>query len=345
MQYHSWTTDHTDAWRDLSNSILPMDHRFRNPGRWRAELTVQESSGYRLMRWDQRGDRIAARTPSHVRRVPGDEHYWIVMPRQGVYTVRHGEDETRTPPGYASAMGMDESCWLSVPESEAYAFQVPRSELDNHVDSPAPLRLVLDLNTGLGRILSALIESTHVERDNLSDHEFHAVCDRMTELFCMIVLKDARPPEAHLTDVARLVREYVRNHLGTGKLPLAAAAHALGWSPRHLRNALHQTGTTYRDLRIEETLRDARDVLQDPAHSDLSISDIASRAGLTPTWFSSAFKSRYGETPRDFRRRRLAEIPAQGEPGGIRDVEGDDRRPREAPRPPQPRLIGPDRRA
>ncbi|GAA4300656.1 AraC-like DNA-binding protein [Actinomadura luteofluorescens] len=345
MQYHSWTTDHTDAWRDLSNSILPMDHRFRNPGRWRAELTVQESGGYRLMRWDQRGDRIAARTPSHVRRVPGDEHYWIVMPRQGVYTVRHGQDETRTPPGYASAMGMDESCWLSVPESEAYAFQVPRSELDNHVDSPAPLRLVLDLNTGLGRILSALIESTHVERDNLSDHEFHAVCDRMTELFCMIVLKDARPPEAHLTDVARLVREYVRNHLGTGKLPLAAAAHALGWSPRHLRNALHQTGTTYRDLRIEETLRDARDVLQDPAHSDLSISDIASRAGLTPTWFSSAFKSRYGETPRDFRRRRLTEIPAQSEPGGIRDVECDDRRPRQAPRPPQPRLIGPDRRA
>nr|WP_230298638.1 helix-turn-helix domain-containing protein [Actinomadura coerulea] len=268
------------------------------------------------MRWDQRGDRIAARTPSHVRRVPGDEHYWIVMPQQGVYTVRHGQDETRTPPGRASVMGMDESCWLSVPQSQAYAFQVPRSELDNHLDSPAPLRLVLDLNTGLGRILGALMESTHAEQDTLSAHEFHAVCDRMTELFCMIAVRETRPPDAHLTDVARLVREYVRHNLGTGKLPLAAAARALGWSPRHLRNALHQTGTTYRDLRLEETLRGARDILQDPAQGGLSISDIASRAGLTPTWFSSAFKSRYGETPREFRRRRLAEDAAR--PGTTR---------------------------
>lgn len=311
MQFHSWTTDDTDAWRDLSDSILPMDHRFRNPGSWRADLTAQESGGYRLLHWDQHGDRIAVRTPSHVRNVPGDEQYWIVVPRSGVYTVRHGQEETQTPPGHASVMGMDESCWLSVPQSRAYAFQVPRSELDNHISSPTPLRLVLDLNTGLGRILSTLIESTHAEQDNLSAHEFHAVCDRMTELFCMIALRDARPPEAHLTDVAQLVREHVRNHLGAGKLPLTAVAQALGWSPRHLRNALHQTGTTYRDLRNEETLRAARDALQDPAQSDVGISAIAARAGLTSTWFSSAFKSRYGETPREFRRRRLAEIAAR----------------------------------
>lgn len=328
MQYHSWTTDDTDAWRDLSNSILPMDHGFRDPENWRADLTVQESGSYRLMRWDQHGDRIAARTPAHVRRVPGDEHYWIVMPKHGVYTVRHGQEETRTPPGHASVMGMDESCWLSVPESEAYAFQVPRAEIDNHIDAPAPLRLVLDLDTGLGRIIGNLLQSTHAERAGLSDHEFHAVCDRITELFCMIALKDTRPPDAHFTDVARLVREYVRQQLGTGKVPLAAAAHALGWSPRHLRNALHQTGTTYRDLRHEETLRAARDILQDPAHSDLSISDIAARAGLTSTWFSSAFKSHYGETPREFRRRRLAEISVLEKPGASRGADGDDGRTR-----------------
>ncbi|NDU71776.1 helix-turn-helix domain-containing protein [Actinomadura sp. DSM 109109] len=311
MQYHAWTTEDTDAWQELSNGILPMEQRFRNPASWRADLTVQESSGYRLLHWDQRGDRVATRTPSHVRRVPGDEQYWIVMPRQGVYSVRHGDVETRAAPGHASAMGMDEACRLSVPQSRAYAFQVPRPELDNKIGGSAPLRLVLDLNTGLGRILSALVESTHAEQDNLSDLEFHAVCDRMTELFCMIALRDARPPEAHLAEAAGLVREYVRHHLGTGKLPLAAVAGALGWSPRHLRNALHHSGTTYRDLRREEALRAARDLLQDPARGDLDISEVAARAGLTPTWFSSAFKSRYGESPSQFRRRRFAEIAAR----------------------------------
>jgi AraC-like DNA-binding protein len=311
MRFQSWTTDDTDAWRDLNNGILPMDHRFPNPGNWRADLTVQESGAYRLLHWVQHTDRVAARTPAHIRKVPGDEHYWIVMPQHGVYTVRHGQHETRTPPGHASAMGMDESCRLSVPESQAYAFQVPRAEIDNHIRSPAPLRLVLDLNIGLGRIFSALIRSAHAEQDNLSDHEFHAVCDRMTELFCMLALKDARPSETHLTEVAQVVRRYVRQQIGAGKLPLTTVARALGWSPRQLRNALHRTGTTYRDLRIEETLRAARDMLQDPACADISVGDIAARAGLTPTWFSSAFKGRYGEIPREFRRRRLAETAAR----------------------------------
>lgn len=314
MKYHSWTTVETDEWRELSDSILPMDHRFRSPGNWRADLTAQESSAYLLLRWVQHTDRVAVRTPSHVRAVPGDEHYWIVVPQQGVYTVRHGESETRTPPGYASVMGMDEHCWLSVPASQAYAIQVPRTEIDRNVGSPRPLRVVLSMNTGLGRVLEGLMSNLHAEQENLSDQEFHAVCDRMAELFCLITLRDMRPPEDHLAEVAQVVRRYVRQQLGSGKLPLTAVSRALGWSPRQLRNALQSAGTTYRDLRHEETLRAARDMLQNPDCAELGVGEIAVRAGLTPTWFSSAFKSRYGETPREFRRRRFGEMTS--DPGG-----------------------------
>jgi AraC-like DNA-binding protein len=302
MRYHAWTTYDTDTWRDLANSILPMDHRFRAEGPWQADLTAQDTGTYRLLRWVQHGDRIAVRTPTHIRRVPGDEHYWIVAPQEGVYTVRHGDTETRTLPGHASVMGMDEKCVLSIPQSEAYAMQVPRGEIDNRLGWPGSVRLVLDLDTGLGRIVNGLLRSVHAERDSLSDQEFFAVCDRITELFCMMAVSDPQPPESHFTEVAEVVRRYVRERLGAGKLPLTAVARGLGWSPRQLRHALHQTGTTYRDLRHEETLRAARDMLQ---HTDLTIGDIAARAGLTPTWFSSAFKDRYGETPRDFRRRSV----------------------------------------
>jgi len=308
MRFHTWTTEDTDSWRNLSDSFLPMDHRFRTPGNWHADLTAQETPTYRLLRWVQQGDRIAARTPSHIRRVAGDEHYWVVLPQSGFYSVLHGDEETRALPGFASALGMDESCRLVVPESEAYAIQVPRPEIDRHVRSQKPLRLVLDLDCGLGRIVNTMIRSVHAERDNLSDHEFYALCDRITELLCMIALNDSQPSESHLTEVAETVRSYVRQQLGAGKLPLTAVARALGWSPRQLRTALQRAGTTYRDLRHEETLRAARDMLQSPAWAELSVTDIAARAGLTPTWFSSAFKDRYGETPREFRRRRLAEL-------------------------------------
>lgn len=307
MRYQSWSVDDTDAWRELSNAILPMDQRFPSSGSWRADLTVQDGTAYRMLHWDQYEHRFAARTPSNIRRVPGDEYYWVVVPQQGSYTVRHDQEEIRTVPGTASVMGMDESCRLSISASSAFALQVPRGEIDGYLKPTSPLRLLLDIDTGLGRILTNLISSTHAEQDALSDHEFHAVCDRITELFCMLAVNETRPPEGHLTDVAEVVRRYVRENFGAGRLPLPAVAQALGWSPRQLRTALQQVGTTYRDLRIEESLRAARDLLQDPACAHVSVSEIAARAGLTPTWFSSAFKSRYGESPREFRRRRLTE--------------------------------------
>ncbi len=94
---------------------------------------------------------------------------------------------------------------------------------------------------------------------------------------------------------------------------LPAVAHALGWSPRQLRSVLQQAGTTYRDVRRDEALRAARDLLEDPAREDDPIGALAVRAGFTPAWFSAAFKARFGETPRAFRRRRAAERALPGD--------------------------------
>jgi AraC-like DNA-binding protein len=55
--------------------------------------------------------------------------------------------------------------------------------------------------------------------------------------------------------------------------------------------------------RREETLRGRPRPAAGSGARRLGISDIAARAGLTATWFSSAFKDRYGETPRAVRRR------------------------------------------
>ncbi|HWD78736.1 MAG TPA: AraC family transcriptional regulator [Kribbella sp.] len=309
MRYDYWTTHDTESWRALTNSFLPMDNRFRHDGLWRADLTAQQTPAYRVMHWVQRGHRFDDRRASHIRQLADDGHYWVVMPQTGFFTARHGESEISALPGQALAMGMDQACRMWVPDTDSYGIQVPRPELDRHLKPRGPLRMKLDLDSGLGRILTALVRTVHAEKDNLSDREFRALCDRMTELFCMIALKDMQPMESHLTEVAEVVRGYVRQRLGSGKLPLTAVAAALGWSPRQLRTALQRSGTTYRDLRNEETLRAARDLLQDPAYANLSIGEIAARAGLTPAWFSSTFKVHYGESPREYRRRGLAGAP------------------------------------
>ncbi|WP_157354846.1 helix-turn-helix transcriptional regulator [Nocardia terrae] len=120
----------------------------------------------------------------------------------------------------------------------------------------------------------------------------------------MLLTGDLRPQHGHLTETGEAVRRFVRENVGTGDVRLPAVANALGWSPRQLRLALQQSGTTYRDLRREESLRAARSMLERP---NPPIAEVAARCGFTVTWFSAAFKDRFGETPRDFRKRRQAE--------------------------------------
>jgi AraC-like DNA-binding protein len=310
MRWYGSPANNPDSWTELANGFVPMDHQYRDPEIWTAALTAQETAVYRLLRWDQRGLRTCNRTRTHVRDVPGDDFYWIVIPEQGVYSMRFGDDVMRVPPGTATVTGLDVACRLHIPESRAIAFQVPRTEIDHRLQPRGPMRVVVDMTRGLGRIANDMILSTHAEQADLSDRDFNAVCDRITELLCMVAIGDTQPLRADHAEVAESIRRYVRKNIGRSDVRLPAVAHALGWSPRQLRVVLQESGTTFRDVRRDEALRTARELLEDP-HATSSIRDLATRCGFTPSWFSAAFKERFGQAPREFRRRRLAEIADQ----------------------------------
>ncbi len=314
MKYHDFTVDDSRIWTEVSDSFMPMEQKYREPGRWHARLLGQETAAYSMLHWNQRGDRISYRTPSHVRRFPADEIYWIILPEFGSFSVRYGDETMRVMPGGFMIIRFDEVCQLHMPSSVSYAFQVPRAEVDHRVGPPVGLGRVHNLNSGLGRVAKNMIRSVHAEKSHLSDREFNAVCERISELLCMLSVGDMHPQQVHLRETAEAIRRYVRDNVGVGDLRLPAVAHALGWSPRKLRSVLRQSGTTYRDVRQDETLRAARDLLENPTRDAMSIRQVAVRSGFAPTWFAAAFKARYGETPGEFRRRRLAELGNQQVP-------------------------------
>jgi len=166
------------------------------------------------------------------------------------------------------------------------------------------------MRSGLGRVVRELLRSIHAEGAQLSELEYEALCERVTELVCMMAAGDSRPSREHLDDVVAAVRRHMREQVGQAPLRLTSVAGALGWSPRQLRDALERTGTTFRNLRQQESLRFARAVLADPLKRDTSIAETAAAIGYTPTWFASAFKARYGEAPREYRARMAAAYPA-----------------------------------
>ncbi|MBF6175762.1 AraC family transcriptional regulator [Nocardia blacklockiae] len=312
MKYYSVTARNASSWSTIADGFVPMDHDYHNPEHWTATLTVQETADHRLLRWDQRGVRTSSRTRPLIRRVAADEFYWVVFPDRGSYSVRYRDEDTRVVPGQGAVTLVDQVCSIHIPQSTAYALQLPRNEIDCRAGAFGTLAASLDLGSGLGRITRSLIRSTHAEQAVLSVREFDAVCARIAELLCLLWLGDTSPQQGHHTEVTEQVRRYVRYYAGHRDMRLPAVAAALGWSPRQVRAMLQRSGTTYRDVRREETLRAAQVLLGDPALAGVPIGELAARSGFTSTWFSTAFKDHFGETPREFRQRRAGEL-ARGE--------------------------------
>lgn len=309
MQFYSVTARSSASWTTIADSLMPMDHDYHESDRWSAAMSVQESPAYRLLRWDQFGSRTSRRTRPHIRRVAGDEYYWIVLPEHGTYTVRYGDGGVTTAaPGRCAVTMLDTVCHLHIPRSAAYAFQVPRDEIADGMGIFGRRAAELDMLSGLGRITRTLIRSTHAEQSALSAGEFDAVCGRIAELLCMLSVGEVSPPLGRHGEVTEQVRRYVRTHIGHRDVRLPAVAAALGWSPRQVRAILHREGITFRDLRREEALRAACSFLADPAYAEVSIGDLAARCGFNASWFSTAFKAATGETPREYRQRRRSEL-------------------------------------
>ncbi|MGI5216908.1 AraC family transcriptional regulator [Nocardia sp. CA-290969] len=309
MRWSSEAACGPESFSSLADGFVPMAHEFTGGPDWQADLTTQQSGTYTLLRWDQHGGRLCNRSVRHIRTEPGDDFYWVVLPDRGSFGMRFRDSVTRTVPGTAAVAGLELPCRIDVPDSACYALQVPRSEFDHRLRPRTHMNLLLDMTHGLGRIAATMIRGAHAEQSCLSEREFNAVCDRITELLCMMAAGDLAPQRSQHAAVAESVRSYLRTHIGRGDVRLPAVARALGWSERQLRLVLRESGTTFRDVRREEALRVAREILEDP-RATVPIAELAARCGFTPAWFSAAFKERFGQTPREFRRRR-GEIAAQ----------------------------------
>ncbi|WP_344449354.1 AraC family transcriptional regulator [Actinocorallia aurantiaca] len=300
-------------WREhISATQAVLDHRFFRPG-FSATSVHQRSACYHLVEF--RSDEVVyLRTPAQIRDAP-DEDYRFLLPLSGELTVRQDGRLTRLTPGTGAFFTFAVPLELGqTPGAHGLVLTIPARQLDEPFGRTLPLAAQLNLRTGLGRIVSDLLKSLARERNALTAPQFDAACDRLTELLRMLSPGEGLSgAPARLTEVATLVHRYVRAHAADPDLNGATIALDLGWSLRQIQLALQRVGTTPRDLIREERLRLARRLLQDPTHAHLPITDLAYTAGFSsPSALSTAFRRRYGTTPREMRR---AARPSKGTGG------------------------------
>ena len=100
---------------------------------------------------------------------------------------------------------------------------------------------------------------------------------------------------------------YIEQNLTDPNLSADAVAAAVGLSTRHLSRVFATAGTGFPRYVLGRRLEHARRLLEKPEATTLTVAEVAHHCGFASSaHFSSAFRTRFGETASDVRRRAAA---------------------------------------
>ncbi|MDX3433938.1 helix-turn-helix domain-containing protein [Streptomyces sp. ME01-18a] len=277
----------------------------------RGTVQSQASDSYLLGHWWAKVPTIARRTPGHVRHNALSGHYQFLLLLRGSIEVDWEGQVESYGSSAVTTLATDLPLDMSMSPCEFISLRLPRSAIDERIRLTVPFCAAIAGNKGLGRVAASMIYNLHKERTNLTESQFDGVCDQIAALLCMIAEGDRSTVAAdHPGMVSARVRRYIRKHAGSPTLTIQQVGADLGWSTRQIQASLQENQTTYRDLVQDARLEIARERLASPAGRQYSIADVAASCGLSPGRLSVIFKSRYGESPREYKMRTALSSPS-----------------------------------
>ncbi|NQE87481.1 AraC family transcriptional regulator [Nocardia terpenica] len=294
--------ERTDYWAELiqSHHRRRIGHAFPRRRDFHGRTALRRTAKYQIIGW--RADAVTYyRTPGQVR-TDSDDDYRLMLPTTGRVAIWQPDRPAALTPGIGCLVTIDRPFAFSQIDGTAgLTMTIPRGEIDHRLGHRQPAGL-LNFKSGMGRVISDLATGLIAERDTLTHQQFDAIAERLVDLLCMHILGDQPTEPHHLHAVESAVRHYIRQHADDPELVGADVARALGWSLRQVQLALQHGGTTPRELIKEERLQLARARLQNPTYRHQSIAALALDLGFgSASTFSTAFRRRFGVTPRDIR--------------------------------------------
>jgi AraC-like DNA-binding protein len=186
--------------------------------------------------------------------------------------------------------------------SRFFALTIPRGDL---VKRGRITALRLSDNAAV-RLLAGYLQETLSE--SLADGRFSDLfANQLVDLAALAVgvEGDARSEaEERGGRVARrsAILRAIATRSGDPRLNAVAIAALLGVTPRYVHILLEETGKSFTHHLLERRLENAAALLRDPRWWERRIADVAIEAGFSDlSYFSRAFRRRYGATPSDVR--------------------------------------------
>jgi AraC family transcriptional regulator, positive regulator of tynA and feaB len=158
----------------------------------------------------------------------------------------------------------------------------------------------------LGSLLSALVGTLSEPGAQFYGAE-QAVLEHVTGLLALALGVNCGPPAAGRQSVREALRSAalrcIARNLDDPGLTPGSVARRLGISVRYLHDLFVQHETSVERWILQSRLERAWDLLQTSRPGELTVSEVATRCGFTDlSYFSRAFRSRFGTRPRDLLR-------------------------------------------
>ncbi len=149
---------------------------------------------------------------------------------------------------------------------------------------------------------SALADDSALYREIASAENNRQLCSRVLPILKRLRSRHSDRSTLAARDTARAAADYIERHF-TRELTLQDLADHVQLNAAYLSRLFHrEIGVTFTEYLVDRRMRHAASLLLEES---LSIGEIAHRSGYSdPKYFARVFRKQYGQTPKEFARRR-----------------------------------------
>jgi AraC-like DNA-binding protein len=291
----------------VAQAYFPLDLSYRDADRFEGSIELWDLGEVSLSRLVTDGITYARRA-HHLRKDP-EEHFLITVPeRADIRFLQDGMEVACRPGGFVverSHLPYE----FSDPDANAlWVLRVPASLMRQRLSIPDRFAaLGFDCATGAGRLFVDMLRLVPATAEVIHPSGREALGRQLIDLLVLTFDNDARILESRQASVKQAhlqrIEHHLRRNLASGPLSPQAVAGACGLSVRYLHQLFQEKGLSMGQWVREQRLLRCDEALRDP-RSRRTIAEIAHCWGFgDQAQFSRHYKTRFGRSPRDTRRR------------------------------------------
>lgn len=268
---------------------------------------IQEVVGpIRLSRIKVGGDQCISRRKQDIVR-SSVEQFELVYFRICDGSLRHAGQDTTLRSGHCVLIDGRKEYVLDLRGvSENLSLHIPARWLESRTPNPQRfLGLPIAGDVPWGRSLIALLDAIY-ENSPAGNELDHLCAEQVAGALSLAILPPRHRIGPHADSLYKRLRQALCDLSHDTELSAAVLATELGISVRYVHALFSQAGTTYghelQSIRVNSAARMLRDV----RFKDISINEVAFRAGYSePSHFSRRFREAFGITPAVYRSQML----------------------------------------